>query len=283
MLAHTSPIAHGTFIVGCCAALAAYGVAWVRTPSAQTPTRSPARLWSWAGGLVALAVSTAPTAETWAAASFTGHMVQHLLMIVVAAPLLVLARPVSTVSSTWPWPRSVHHRAASSWWRRTGPWLAPALFLATLYVTHLTDLYDAALGNQFLHDVEHLAYVGTACALWSVATSRGRASAPRRVGAVFAVIGGSALLWVVVLSATTPLVPTYARDLGVEGAIDDQRGAASLMWVGGMAITLPLLVVSVWRWAAAEERIAERVESVRGSHAGTASEPDRADRGAGPV
>lgn len=80
---------------------------------------------------------------------------------------------------------------------------------------------------------------------------------------MFGVIGGSALLGVVLLSATTPLVPTYAIELGVEAALDDQRAAASLMWIGGLAITLPLLIVSVWRWAAAEKRIAERSEAAR--------------------
>lgn len=263
MIAHSDPIAHGVFVAACCLALVLYGVAWVNTPR----SRSSVRLWSWAAGLAALAVSTSPTAEGWASSSFTGHMVQHLLMIVVAAPLLVLARPVSTVLS-WTSPsRPLPRRRVASWWRRTGPWLAPAFFLVTLYLTHLTDIYDAALSNRALHDLEHVAYVASACSLWSVATAGGRTSSPRRVGAVFAVIGASALLWVVLLSATTPLVPTYARRLGVEAALDDQRAAASLMWVGGMAITLPLLVVSVWRWAAAEQRIAERSEAARAAQA----------------
>ncbi len=77
----------------------------------------------------------------------------------------------------------------------------------------------------------------------------------------------SALLGVVSSSVPTPLVPTYARDLGVEAALDDQRAAASLMWVGSMAITRPPLIVSVWHWAAAEERIAERPESASSDHA----------------
>jgi cytochrome c oxidase assembly factor CtaG len=141
------------------------------------------------------------------------------------------------------------------------------LFLATLYVTHLTGIYDAALGDQLVHDVEHVAYVASACALWAVVTATGRSRSPGRVGAVFGVIGGSALLGVVLLSATTPLVPTYARELGVEGALDDQRAAASLMWVGGMAITLPLLIMSVWGWAAAEQRVAERSEAARAGQA----------------
>ena len=264
IVAHTSPVAHGAFVLGCCIALAVYGVAWL-----TGSRRSTLRMWCWTGGLVALAVSTAPSVEQWAAESFAGHMVQHLLLIVVAAPLLVLARPVSTVASRWSpaGARSTTRRHAASWWRRAGPLLAPAFFLTTLYVTHLTGIYDAALGNQLVHDLEHLAYVAAACALWSVVTASGRAGSAGRVGAVFGVIGGSALLGVVLLSAPTPLIPTYARELGIEAALDDQRAAASLMWVGGMAITLPLLIVSVWRWAAAEERIAERSESARSDHA----------------
>lgn len=264
IVAHTSPFAHGAFVLGCCIALGLYGLAWLTVSQ-----RATLRLWCWTGGLIALAVSTAPSVEQWAAESFTGHMVQHLLMIVVAAPLLVLARPVSTIASRWSpgWSRSKTRRRAASWWRRAGPLLAPALFLAALYATHLTGIYDAALGSQLVHDLEHLAYVAAACALWSVVTASGRAGSAGRVGAVFGVIGGSALLGVVLLSAPTPLVPTYVRELGVEAALDDQRAAASLMWVGGMAITLPLLIVSVWRWAAAEERIAERAEAARDDQA----------------
>ncbi len=264
MFAHTNLLAHGVFVAGCCAVLALYGVAWL-----SLPNRSTLRLWSWAGGLVALAVSTAPMIESWAGRSFAGHMVQHLLMIVVAAPLLVLARPVSTISTKW-MPSKMHstvRRRAASWWRRAGALVAPSFFLATLYVTHLTGIYDAALTNQFVHDLEHVAYVAAACGLWAVVTASGRASSPRRVGAVFGVIGGSALLGVVLLSATTPLVPTYAHELGADAALDDQRAAASLMWVGGMAITLPLLIVSVWRWAATEERIAERSEAASAAQA----------------
>ncbi len=262
MLAHTDPVAHAAFVVGCSAALVAYGAAWLRMRR-----RSTIRLWSWAGALATLAVATAPTVERWAASSFTGHMVQHLLIIVVAAPLLVLARPLVTISAASGRLHSPLQRRVASWWRRTGPLLAPAGFLAALYVTHLTGIYDAALTNQLVHDLEHVAYVVTACALWAVATAGGRAGSTGRVGAVFGVIAGSALLGVVLLSATTPLVPTYARELGASAALDDQRAAASLMWVGGMAITLPLLIVSVWRWAAAEQRVAERSEAARAGQA----------------
>jgi putative membrane protein len=70
------------------------------------------------------------------------------------------------------------------------------------------------------------------------------------------------MLGIVLLSASTPLFSTYLDRLGPDAALDDQRVAASLMWVGGMATTLPLLLVAVWRWASAEERIAARAEKL---------------------
>ena len=81
--------------------------------------------------------------------------------------------------------------------------------------------------------------------------------------AVFAVIGGSALLARGVahrVVAPDGHLCAFAR---YADALDDQRAAASLMWVGGMAISLPLLVTAVWRWAATEQRIAERRRTTR--------------------
>ena len=91
----------------------------------------------------------------------------------------------------------------------------------------------------------------------------GRTGAPARIGAVFAVAVGGALLGMVLLSAPTPLIPTYEAGLGTEEALSDQRSAAALMWVGGMLTTVPLLLLAVWRWAATEERVALRAEALR--------------------
>ena len=79
---------------------------------------------------------------------------------------------------------------------------------------------------------------------------------------MFGVIAGGALLGMILLSATAPLMPTYEARLGAEAALDDQRAAAAIMWVTGMLTTLPLLVLAVWRWAATEERIARRAEAL---------------------
>ena len=268
MFAHTNPAEHVAIAAVGCAAVALYGWAWLHLPDSRRRTW---RLWSWAGGVVALAVSTSSPVERIANESFTGHMVQHLLMIVVAAPLLVLARPVRTFADGL---ASGHgttstERRVARWWRTAGTVIAPGAFLAVLFVTHLTGIYDEALGNRWVHDAEHLAYLLAAVALWAVVCSAGQANAPGRVAGVFAVIGGSALLGVVLLTASSPLMDTYARSLGTPDALDDQRAAASLMWVGGMAISLPLLVTAVWRWAATEQRIAERAEQLESASAST--------------
>ncbi len=72
----------------------------------------------------------------------------------------------------------------------------------------------------------------------------------------------TALVGTVLSTAETPLVGHYARRLGTQEALSDQRTAAALMWTTGVALALPLLVLTVWRWASTEQRRAERAEAL---------------------
>ncbi|MDX2381366.1 MAG: cytochrome c oxidase assembly protein [Acidimicrobiia bacterium] len=257
MTAHTSPAEHLLLIVAGCGALGVYGLGWLRRRDA-----SVTRLAAWATAIVATLAATAPVVEVWAARSFTGHMGQHLGLIVVAAPLFVVAQPVRTIRELFTVRVRPGERSVARWWHRNGVLLAPLLFLGVLYLTHLTQIYERALGNRFVHDLEHLAYVGSAVALWAAIQAPAQRVGAARVGAAMGVIGGTALLGVVLLSASQPLVPTYLESLGADAALDDQRRAASFMWAGGMGLTLPLLLSSVWIWASAEERLARRTEAL---------------------
>ena len=258
MIAHASPLVHGALVVGGIVAVTVFGVGWVRRE--QSTIR---HLLAWILGVASVLVALTPAFESWAERSFTGHMVQHLLLIALAAPLLVVSAPVETVRPLVSHPRGSGRamRAVRRSWRRHGPPVAAAAFVGVLVLTHLTSFYDRALQNRTLHDVEHVAYLGTAVVLWAALRSGTRSAAPARLGAVFAVIAATAFLGVVLLSASEPLMATYEARLGRADALDDQRLAASLMWVGGMATTLPLLILSVWNWAAAEERATLRAES----------------------
>jgi putative membrane protein len=276
MIAHTSAAEHAVIVLLGVVAVLLYGLGWVGRPQV-----SRWRLVSWAAAVVVTLIATMPAVERWAERSFTGHMAQHLLLIVLAAPLYVAAQPVRTFRQL-PWlahRRVPGERALTRWWHRVGAVAAPVAFLGVLYLTHLTDLYEMALDHRVVHDLEHVAYLASAIALWAVVIGPGRGvmtsvrtatmatassattatpaiarpgGGAARVGTAMAVIAGMALLGVVLMSASEPLVPTYVEALGRDEALDDQRLAASFMWAGGMGLTLPLLLASVWIWAAAE-------------------------------
>ncbi len=272
MIAHAG-LDHLAIAVVATALVAVYGLAWLRpNPTTVVPERqevSPSHkswgfrpLAAWVGGVALVVVASSPWIERLAEESFTGHMVQHLVVIIGAAPLLVLAHPLRTLQRAGWIPNTAVGRRLGAWWHRAGPLLAAAAFVVVLFATHLTSLYDDALGNRWLHEAEHAAYLASAVAIWAAVLAAGRAMAVARVGAVFGVIVGMALLGMILLAATEPLMPTYSARLGHDRALDDQRTAAAVMWVTGMLTTLPLMIAAVWRWAATEQRIALRAEAL---------------------
>ena len=255
ILAHQGYAGHAALIVGVLAA-----TAWF----VHTRTYHWDAVVAWGGGTGAFLVASSPPFEALADRTFTGHMVQHLLLIVVAAPLLVVAmvrsRPLGGA------------RRLPRWLRSRNIWLAPVAalaFVAVLVVTHLTGIYEAALRHRWIHELEHGSYLVVAVAVWAAmlaGATRARTVAPvGRILATFVLIGGTALLGVVLLSAPRALNDTYVDRLGATAALADQQAAGAIMWIGGMALTLPALVAAVWRWASAEEAIALRREQMLGS------------------
>ena len=78
--------------------------------------------------------------------------------------------------------------------------------------------------------------------LWSAVMGHGRAASVARVGIAFGVGAAGSVLGIALLSASEPLIPTYERRLGISDALADQRTAATIMWIGGMVTTVPLLL-----------------------------------------
>lgn len=258
VLAHTG-IDHVALGLLAATAFAGYGWAWTRRRQADAW-----RLLAWAAGIGLVLVASLPVMERLAEESFTGHMVQHLLVIVVAAPLLVLAQPIRTLTGSGLIPTTSAGRRLASWWHRWAPIVGPLAFVSILFVTHLSGIYDEALHRRWLHELEHAAYLGGAVVTWAAVLGPRRAGAIGRIGAAFGVSAGGALLGMILLTAPEPLIDTYASRLGPD-ALDDQRRAAALMWVGGMLTTVPLFMLAVWRWASAEHRAVTRAESLADS------------------
>lgn len=246
MIAHAAAGAHLFGAAVASALCAGYAWCWHRSGG-----RHLFRLVAWSGGLVVVLLVTTPRVEAWAETSFTAHMVQHLAFVVVAAPLLAVARPLTTAGAAL---RIARHRRSGV--ADLAAPTAAAVVVATFALIHFSGWYDAALRVQWIHEAEHLAFIVTSTWLWAAVLAPAHRRGPVRVIAVFATITGLSLIGMVLLAGTVPISDEHAAHLGVEGAVADQRTGATLMWVTGMAVTVPLLFAAVWRWASTEERIA---------------------------
>jgi putative membrane protein len=218
------------------------------------------------GGLLVLAIALEPPFDTLADTSFAMHMAQHVLLLTVAPPLLVLGRPWPRM---WmPFPPAARRAAARGIAR--GAWSAPLRLVArvltrppaalgvlsvTLAVWHLPALYDAAVGSEAVHVLEHLCFVVAALLFWGPLLEappvRARTDHLRRaVWFALAAVPGW-ILAIVLAYAQSPLYDAYAslpHRPGGLSALGDQQLAAGVMWVPGSAAYLVAFVVSVYRW-----------------------------------
>jgi putative membrane protein len=176
---------------------------------------SRGRRWAlWAGGLCA-ALALSPPVDAAASRSLVVHMVQHLVLVTVAAPALGFGVPWAPGRRHW------------------GAWLTAGVVASSLalWVWHAPALFDAAERHVALHMLEHLSFLGTATLLWAVAWGPG---AWRRARAGLGVFGlFAATLPAIVLGAALTLAagPWYAA----YPSLADQRIAGALMWAAGSA------------------------------------------------
>lgn len=92
---------------------------------------------------------------------FSIHMLQHLLLMMVAPPLLLLG-----IAGTRPLPRARHAGIRRLWWMLTRPWVALILFNIVMLVWHIPALYDTTLTTEPVHVVEHLSFIGVGVVFW---------------------------------------------------------------------------------------------------------------------
>ena len=256
MIAHATILTHTVLGALGAGAVAGYCVLWARSRQ-----RRFAEALAWSLGITVLLVSTVPPVEDAAARSFTWHMVQHLVIGVVAAPLLVLARPGRVVGAGLPAARPALHRLrprSGFGGYAVGAFVAVAL----VFVAHVGAVYDLALRNRPVHDLQHVAFLVSGIALWACALGTRPARGPGRFLAGFAAASALTLLSVWLLMMDAPLSHEYVDRVGAADALRDQRFGAGLMWVGMVALTMPLLMLAVWRWASAEQHMAERREAL---------------------
>ena len=224
------------------------------------------RALSFYAGLLTVVIALIGPIDSLALKLFWVHMVQHVLLLTVAPPLIVLGRPWM---SLWrPIPLRDRRRIARALarsprlapLRRTGGWLARpgvtfALFSIGLLAWHIPAAYDLALRSVAVHVVEHMTYLVTGIMLWAQVI----ASPPLRLRLtgvqpalymIAAMVVGWALSLVLAF-ATRPLYPVYAHLASRPGgisALTDQQLAAGVMLVPGSITMTVFIVISLYRW-----------------------------------
>jgi putative membrane protein len=209
---------------------------------------------AWFGaGLVVVLVALLGPLDAWAPRSFTAHMIQHELLMLVAAPLLVLGRPLAHWA--WglreplrhalrrgPWPRS----ARVAWRLATGVIGACALHTAVLWAWHLPAWFRAAQDTPSLHALQHACFLAAALCLWWSVLRPGpaRAAAAAGVASLFVTTLTTGALGALLTFAGAPW---YAGAGGAPpfglSALEDQQLGGLIMWIPGGAVYLAVALL----------------------------------------
>jgi putative copper resistance protein D len=236
-------------------------------PGHPVPRR---RTVAFLGGLLAIAVALQSGIERYDTTLFSIHMIQHLLLTLVAAPLLVLGAPITlllraaTPSARKRWILPVLQSRAA---RLLGhPVVTGIVFAGVMWGSHFSPLFDLALEDPLVHDLEHLVFLGAALLFWwpAVGLDPGphRLSHPARILYTFLQMPQNTFLAVAVSFAPAPLYPHYAtltRDWGPDPLLDQQI-AGAIMWVGGDLLFLLAILGIVLDWSRSEERHSQAAE-----------------------
>ena len=230
-------------------------------------------------GLAALLAALASPIDGYASVSFAVHMVQHMLLTVVAAPLLMVGAPIRPLLRGLPAavragvirPLARAHVVRAFVHVLRHPLVAAGLYVGGLYAWHVPGLYDAAVADARVHVLEHAWFFLSALLFWSVVIDPEpfRATLGYAARLPYLLVMGAAQNTVLggVLSFTTrPLYSAYASvvDAGLFGfdRVTDQRVGGAIMWVVGDFVFLVAASLAFFLWLAEEEEMQRRRERI---------------------
>lgn len=257
------------------AALVGLGALYLRGEllrRAATGQPRPGRVAAFVGGWVTVLLSVVSPVGGLAGELLWVHMVQHLVLVVVAAPLLALGAPQSTGRRALP--PGVRHALARAVRRltlRRRSWAPPTVVLAAgthlavLWVWHAPGLYDLATRHATLHLLEHAAFVGTATWFWLAvvgATRRGRRQHGVATLTLAALIAQGGVLGALLTFAPRSVYGVYDGARGLS-ALQDQQVAGTLMWVPPGFVYAIVAIALFVRWLTLVEEQARRNEARR--------------------
>ncbi|HEY3334730.1 MAG TPA: cytochrome c oxidase assembly protein [Candidatus Limnocylindrales bacterium] len=219
---------------------------------------------SWTLGVLAIVVALDSGIERYDTTLFSVHMVQHLMLTLVAPPLLLYAGPItlvlqaSSAETRRRWVLPVLHsrvlRVVSF------PVVAWILFAAVMWGSHFSPLFDLSLENEWVHRLEHALFLTAALLFWWPVV--GPDTSPwRMTPAVKVLYAGlqmpqNTFLALAIYMASTPLYAHYVTTVRSWGPtpLEDQQAAGGIMWLGGDFAFLTMVILLVFAWMRHEDR-----------------------------
>jgi putative membrane protein len=199
---------------------------------------APWRRVALALGLLSMLAAVGPPLAPLAHKLFAVHMAQHVVLLAVAPPLVMLSLVRTRLWQSLP--RALAHPL--------GAW---TLFNVTMIVWHVPTLYDLTLRNGAVHVLEHCLFFGTGLLYWGVAFDARRLASWWRIAYLTTGMLVGWLIALVLAFATSPLYSAYSalqHRPGGLSALADQQIAAGVMWVPGSLAYTVAIIVFVYRW-----------------------------------
>lgn len=227
-----------------------YYWAWLRvreTSEREVPSWFP---WSFGAGIATLAFSLLGPLEAYNEQLFSLHMAQHLVLLQIAAPLILLGRPVQLVLRALP-PRTTKRTVRFVFGRGmmrylvlalTAPVTAFLLFNINIGFWHVPQFYDASVRDNLVHNLQHVMFAGTAMLYWWTIID----PVPRHhklpefwsLASVFLSMMIGSIIGAILTLSSTVLYPVYLEALNPWGwsPLLDQQVGGLIMWVGSMVL-----------------------------------------------
>jgi putative membrane protein len=218
----------------------------------------PRHVATFLAGWLSLAIALMSPLHALGGALFSAHMVQHEILMLVSAPLLVLGRPL--VALLWAFPISIRQAAGRltkfraierPWHLATTPSFAWVFHAAALWIWHIPSLFQATLTGEPIHDLQHLSFFLSALLFWWVLfREERRLSYGAGVFYLFTTGLHSGVLGALLTFARIEWYPAYsetAKPWGLTG-LEDQQLAGLIMWVpaGLVYMAAALALFAAW-------------------------------------
>jgi len=232
--------------------------------------------WSWGrtasylvGGLGSITVATQGPLAYLDAVLLSTHMIQHMILTMVAPVFIALGAPLTLALRTLPGrPRQLILSIVHSRYMKviTFPLFAGLVFVLNPWVLYFTDLYELTLTNSVIHNINHVHFLVVGV-IWVYALvgidPMPRMGYPLRLISVFITLPFHAFLGVTMMSDSAGIARDYYESLGRTWGMSvaaDQELGGGLLWAAGDIVGLLMFTVLVIQWARASDREAVRID-----------------------